>query len=583
MPAALQIGRGPSGRRRRDERRGVLHWLFLRLAVTSFVLTAGVALVWAAVDDLRVGVLARVLAVEYLTVAGSAAAVVRGADRKLVQSFQLGVDVLVIATCVHFTGGLESRLTLLYFFPLVVAAYELRQKGALFTAGFASAITLSYTLLVAAQRLVPPEIVFREGVVSNGALIGSHVMVSLLLVVGYVAGEMAGRLDRKARLLAHRSEELDAVRRETQSILDNMGSGVLTLDSEGTVRRVNPAAERILGIDRVALEGRPVADGLGVVMPIFVGHLMECVLEGIVAERTEVHIERSDGRVVPLGLSVNPMCDASGEQCGVVAVFQDLSTVFRMREKMRNNDRLAAMGELSASIAHEIRNPLASIRGSVEMLQGELELDEENARLFELVRRESARLNRIVEDFLDYARLRPLQARNCKLSDLLRDLEQLVRNRDDFDAEGRFEILGSDPDLVVLVDEELMRQVFLNLALNSFDAMEGRGALTVSVLVRPRNVPPEVSIRFTDEGPGIEPEAMQRIFEPFFTTKSNGTGLGLPLAHRIVSNHDGQLRARNLDGGGAEFSVHIPLVGILREGKLIEGDAASDALVAPAS
>ena len=430
---------------------------------------------------------------------------------------------------------------------------------------------------------MPPEVTFREGVVSNGALIGAHVTVSLLLVVGYVAGEMAGRLDRKARLLAHRSDELHHLRRETQSILDNMGSGVLTLDSDGTVRRVNPAAERILGIDRIALEGRGVAEGLGSIMPIFVGHLMECALEGSTSDRTEVHIERSDGQVLPLGLSVNPMLDAEGHRYGVVAVFQDLSTVFRMRERMRNNDRLAAMGELSASIAHEIRNPLASIRGSVEMLQGELVLEDEHARLFELIRRESARLNRIVEDFLDYARLRPLQARNCRLADVLDDLERLIRNRDDFDANGRFEVLGGGNDVIVHIDEELMRQVFLNLALNAFDAMQGSGALTVSVLLCPNQLPPEVVIRFADEGPGIEDEAMPRIFEPFFTTKHKGTGLGLPLAHRIVTNHEGQLRARNLDGGGAEFSVHLPFVGVLRDGQLMEGNQALEAMTAPAA
>jgi len=557
---------------------GILNWLFLRLSVTCLVITAGVALLWVAADSLPIAELRVVLAAEYLSVGLGAFSVFLGVPRRFVQVFQLTVDVLVIALCVHLTGGLESRFQLLYFFPLVVAAYELRQQGALYVAGLASASILSYTLLVAAERVVPGVVDFREGVVSNGTLIGSHVTVSLLLVVGYVAGEMAARLDRKAKLLVHRSDELEHSRLETQSILDHMGSGVMTLDGEGIVRRMNPAASRILGVGHVALEGRRIADGLGSIMPILVGHLMECAIEGTPADRIELHIERQDGSVVPIGLSVNPMSDVDGRRCGVVAVFQDLSSVVRMREKVRSNDRLAAMGELSASIAHEIRNPLASIRGSVEMLQGELDLDEENARLFELIHRESARLNRIIEDFLEYARMRPPSPRNCRLNDVIADLEDLVRNHERIDGRERLKILSEDADVIVHVDEELMRQVFLNLALNGFEAMGEKGTLRVSVAVRPNHLPPEVVIRFIDEGHGVEEENVQKIFEPFFTTKSNGTGLGLPMAHRIVSNHDGQLRVRNVDGGGAEFGVHLPLVGVYREGRLITGNEALEVL-----
>ena len=570
-------------RRPHSADQGLWHWLFLRMAVTCLVLTAGVVLLWVASDRMPLRALTAVLAVDYAAIVGGVVAVFLGAPRRVVQSVQIVVDILVITACIHLTGGLESRFTVFYFFPLVMAAYEMRQKGALYTAAVASAVMLSYTFLVAAERLVPVDIEFRSGVVENGALILTHAMVSLLLVIGYVAGEMAGRLDRKARLLAHRSDELDHVRRETQSILDHMGSGVMTLDSDGVVRRMNPAAERILGLDRIVLEGRKVADGLASIMPILVGHLMECVVEGRSADRVELHIERSDGSVAPIGLSVNSMCDADGYRVGVVAVFQDLSTVVRMRERMRSNDRLAAMGELSASIAHEIRNPLASIRGSVELLQGELDLDGENARLFELIHRESARLNRLIEDFLEYARLRPPQPRNVRLNDVIGDIEDLLHNHDVLETRGRLEILSGDTDVIVHVDEELIRQVFLNLGLNAFEAMDGAGSLRVSVAVRPNHLPPEVVVRFIDEGHGIDDEHLGRIFEPFYTTKANGTGLGLPMAHRIVSNHEGQLRARNVDGGGAEFSVHLPLVGIFREGRLITGDEALEALAGAAA
>ena len=183
-------------------------------------------------------------------------------------------------------------------------------------------------------------------------------------------------------------------------------------------------------------------------------------------------MDRGGGETVPLGVSVHPLEDDSGPRTGAVAVFQDLSSVVRLRERMRSNDRLAAMGELSASIAHEIRNPLASIRGSVELLESEIELDGENARLFELIRRESARLNRLVEDFLEYARLRPLQPRNVALNKIIDDLARMLRSRDDHDERAQLAIHLPAPDVIVHVDEELMLQAFLNLALNAYEAME---------------------------------------------------------------------------------------------------------------
>jgi signal transduction histidine kinase len=179
--------------------------------------------------------------------------------------------------------------------------------------------------------------------------------------------------------------------------------------------------------------------------------------------------------------------------------------------------------------------------------------------------------------------MRPPQPRNCRLNDVIRDLEELLHSHESIRARERLRVLSEDFDVVVHVDEELMRQVLLNLALNAFDAMGDTGELLVSVAVRPNHLPPEVVVRFIDEGDGIDEETAARIFEPFFTTKPNGTGLGLPMAHRIVTNHDGQLRARSVDGGGAEFSVHLPLVGLFRDGHLITGDEALEVLAADAS
>ncbi len=547
------------------------HWQLLRFAVTPVMLAGSLALLWAASAQIAARELLTLLTFDALAAVVAVVAVLFGARRAFVQSARLLVDVPVIVACIHFSGGVESKLAVLVLVPVILSAYELRQRGAWVTSGAVVALLLSYVLLAAAGRLEATEVVLRGGLIDNGAIVGLHVLMSMVLIVGFMGGEMTARIDRKARTILTRSDELAAAERETRAIIDNMGSGILTVDEEARVDRLNPAATRILGIQAETIVGRPVGESLGQTMPIFVGHVMECLLEGHVLDRMEIHVERSFGGALPLGLSVNPMLDADGERCGAVAVFQDLSSVVKMRDRMRSNDRLAAMGELSASIAHEIRNPLASIRGSVEMLQGELELDGENERLFALIRRESARLNRLVEDFLEYARLRPLQPRNTPVADLLDDLRDLLANRDDFSDAARLEMSALDVDLIVHVDEEMMRQVLLNLALNGFEAMGGEGLLTVSVVVLREPDPAEVVIRIRDEGAGVPADEVHKIFEPFYTTKKNGTGLGLPLANRIVTNHEGQLLVRNPDGGGAEFCVHLPLVGVMEQGKLVRG------------
>ena len=556
------------------------HWRIMRFVITPALLAGSAGLLWVAAEQLALGAMLALVAADLAVSVAAALATGRGWAPRHAQSIRIGVDVLVILGCMHLTGGLESRIMVLMFVPMAISAYELRRSGVLATAIGAGMLLSAYALLTVAGRLEPPAFSLREGVVDNGGLIQVQTLVSLLLVVGYIAGELAGDFERRRRAIIAGQAEVDHLNRETRGILDNMGSGVLTMNRVGSIERMNPAAERILGLRADQVLGRPVSETLAARMPIFVAQLMDCVEKGRVADRWELHVDRGDGERVPLGVSVHPVEDHEGIRTGAVAVFQDLTSVVRLREKMRANDRLAAMGELSASIAHEIRNPLASIRGSVELLEGELELDGENARLFDLIRRESARLNRLVEDFLEYARLRPLQPRNVPLNKIIEDLARMVRSRDDLDDRARLETVLPEQEIIVHVDEELMLQVFLNLGLNAFDAMEKAGTLTISVALG-TGPSAEAIVRFLDDGPGIADDDLDQIFDPFFTTKAHGTGLGLPLANRVVLNHDGQLAVRNVDGAGAEFAVHLPLAGVMQDGQLKRGSEALDCLATP--
>jgi two-component system sensor histidine kinase PilS (NtrC family) len=547
-------------------------WLFLRLAMATLVTSAGVVLLAVAAEGVSLKPL-------MICVAAQCAVVLSGFLTQLWISprvARLGeavLDVVIITACIHYSGGVGSPFAVLYFFPILLAAYSFGPKGAVTTSAFATVTFLLYVFSTAAGWLPVPEVQFRGDDLSSGALLRGYFEAALLLIVGYLAAELSARIGQKETLLQQRTEQLERTELETQSILGNMSSGVLTLDREAKVRRVNQAAERILGISSKELIGVSVSDALGTQMPLLVSHLREAISSGGTLDRVELNVERSDGSSLPLGLSISQRRGLSDEKIGIIAVFQDLSSVLRMREQIRANDRLAAMGELSASIAHEIRNPLASIRGSVEMLASELSVDGENKNLMDLVLKESGRLNRLIEDFLEYARLKPLHRRNCRLQPLLNELDTLLSSRN---QPVDLQIPQLSEDLVLHMDEELIKQVFLNLAINAVEAMDGGGTLEIVVGVRSDAGRDSAVIRFLDEGCGIAEESAGRLFEPFFTTKPKGTGLGLPLANRIVTGHEGRLEIRNRDGGGAECAVHLPLVGVWKNEKLEHGMPALD-------
>jgi two-component system sensor histidine kinase PilS (NtrC family) len=237
-----------------------------------------------------------------------------------------------------------------------------------------------------------------------------------------------------------------------------------------------------------------------------------------------------------------------------------------MQERMRRADRLAAVGHLAASMAHEIRNPLAAIANSVDMLRDELVVHGEQRRLMDLVVKESERLNRILDDFLEYARSRPLNVQVVPVRDALEEVVTLMRRHPDIDKSLQVTLQDSTAGgALASIDEEQLKQVYVNLALNAFDAMGKSGVLQIHL---ERSFggdvglaeAPYVRVRFCDSGPGVDTGQEASIFEPFYTTKPQGTGLGLSIAARIVESHGGRLEARNHSQGGAEFTIDLPEV-----------------------
>ena len=356
------------------------------------------------------------------------------------------------------------------------------------------------------------------------------------------------------------------MRLSTDSIIHNMSSGLIVSDMEGTVLTVNPAARSILGVSiGETLEGKTIAD-LRSKLPALADELERVIESRRPRRRGEIVIVRGgDGATLPLGLSISILMERDGLSSGVIALFQDLTEVRRMREKIRQADKMAAIGRLSASIAHEVRAPLASVCGSIEMLKGELDLSGENRELMELILKESDRLDNIISDFLEFARMKRPNFSSIDVEKCLNEVLSLLKHSSAMNDEVEINVDCEKGLDRVPADDEQIRQVFVNLVNNAVEAMNEGGMMTVRISSAREQLDVEngtqdcVRIDFENNGQPIPEEALPHLFEPFFTTKTNGTGLGLAIASRIVESHNGIIRVENTDDCRTVFSVLMPV------------------------
>jgi two-component system sensor histidine kinase PilS (NtrC family) len=469
---------------------------------------------------------------------------------------QLGADVICIQLLVHYSGGPQSAFPLLFCVPIVLGAYYLGSRGSIILSGLASIFTgggqlgyaMGWWLL---GREARTEAAFGQPVMLT------VIYVFLFLTIGLLSGLMASRAAARQRLQLQATSQMHKAKSEVRSILDNLRSGLLIMDNRGIITRANTAAGAILGVHGEHLVGQPLQSALMQDLAAFAA-CVETVARGSEPlVRHELYIRR-DGREVPIGVSVSALEDQDGQPSGAIAIFQDLTEVHRMRDRMREADRLAGVGELAASIAHEIRNPLASIRGSVEILAGELALTGKQEQLLELILKESGRVNEIINEFLSFARIRPANRRPLSCAAFLDEAALQLQQHIAVHGGGialRHEV--EPADLVLLADDEQLVQLVLNLAINACEAMEYSGSLEISARATADGEWCELILR--DSGPGLRDIAREELFKPFVTTKKNGTGLGLPMVARIAHGHGGSVQGGNRPEGGAEFRVRLPL------------------------
>lgn len=384
----------------------------------------------------------------------------------------------------------------------------------------------------------------------------------LLLGLGVAAGAAGGwtlagiRGERRRREISERRLQESA--RTAEDIIAAIPSGLVGLDETGAVCRWNEGATRILGMGRGGMIGQHV-DRWPIEGQRGLAALLRDALDGRTVTRGSLDVTRTDGRTLPLGISTSCLAGSGGRGTGAVAVFQDLTEARKLRSRMRQQERLAAVGALAASIAHEIRNPLASIAGSVELLAADLPLTGEHRILMDLILKESDRLNLLITDFLDFTRERRPQPKPLDPTLLLKEALRLIRQRPEADEQLKLTLHSEGAPAVIEADPGMLRQVCLNLLLNACEAVDWEGHLTITAR-RATGIggEEELTVQFRDDGPGVPPEARGRLFEPFFTTKTGGTGLGLAIAHRIVEMHGGQLELLEEAGPGSVFELRLP-------------------------
>ncbi|MCP4548981.1 MAG: PAS domain S-box protein [bacterium] len=339
-------------------------------------------------------------------------------------------------------------------------------------------------------------------------------------------------------------------------IIAAIPSGLVGLDRDGHVCRWNDGATRILGMGRGGIVGRMV-DQWPINGQESIVALLKEALMGKTVKRGSLVVQRSDGKSIPLGISTSRLGGDGAGGTGAVAVFQDLTDVRKIQDEMKKQERLAAIGTLSASIAHEIRNPLASIAGSVEMLSADLDVSGENKELLDLIIKESDRLNELITSFLEFTRDREPEFVTVSPVSVVKEVIREVEIRTEAGPDLTLEFEEGDISERIIADPKMLKQVILNLILNACQAMSWLGTIRVSLQGDEKDGMADIRIVCKDNGPGVPETARARIFEPFFSTKKEGTGLGLPIAHRIAELHNGNLELVTDEDPGATFLFSI--------------------------
>jgi two-component system sensor histidine kinase PilS (NtrC family) len=479
---------------------------------------------------------------------------------------QLACDAFIVSAFIYVTGGVTSNFSSLYVLPIIAASMFQFRRGALTVATLSALIYCGLVVMqyLGANGLLPegwgPAAVALPPF--NVAQYTVGINVFGFVAVAVLSGSLAESLRRAGARLERASNEIADLQAFNQHVIDSLISGLATTDFKGQILTFNRAACLITGRSVESVVGRPISDVLG--FPAELTQSIEAHLGGSSsprAYRAELPYRTPDGQTIEIGLSASHL-HTPGGRAGLLFTFQDVTDVKKLERDARLRQRLAAVGEMAAGIAHEIRNPLASMSGSIQILRQDLTLTTEQAQLMDIVLRESERLNDTIRSFLAYARPQRFHIAPLDVRRVLNDTAMLLRNSAEVKAGHLVEVDVPSDEVSFEADENQIRQIVWNLATNGLRAMRDGGRLHLAARAESASEwggADSIVLQVKDEGVGIPPEELEGIFQPFHGSFSRGSGLGLAIVHRIVSDYSGEILVSSTPGAGTTVTVRLPV------------------------
>jgi two-component system sensor histidine kinase PilS (NtrC family) len=531
-----------------------LQWLIaVRLAaVTSFAVAAFLLDLARPAESPEADFLYGLVGAVYLATLGYVA-LLRLLPRRprLQATLQIAGDLLFTTGLVYYFGGVASPASVLYFLVVILAASLLGAPGG-FLAATAAWVLHSLTVWgIAAGSLAPPGGLGEVEIPRWRLLYNVVAHAAAFYAVAYLTARLSRSVTAAAHALERERRDLARLRVVHRDVVESIPSGLVTCDLEGRVTSLNPAAREILALHETDPVGAPVAA---------TGLIPAAEWERLARDpgrpgqlRTESTV-RAGGVEKTIGYSVSRLTSAEGVPAGYIVIFQDLSGWRRLQDEVRLKERMAAVGEMAAGIAHEIGNPLAALSGSVQLLSSSLAGDGRHRPLLDIISKESQRLDRTIKGFLRFARPRERTASRFDIAALLRENMDLLRNSPEVSPRHELALALEPPTAELVADPDQVAQIFWNLARNALRAMPDGGTLAV----RGTLADAAYRIEFADTGRGMTEEQRAKLFHPFQSFFDAGTGIGMAIVYRIVHEHGGQLAVDSAPGKGTRISVTLP-------------------------
>ena len=480
---------------------------------------------------------------------------------KITLYIQALCDVLMITGLVYATGGISSVYAVFYTLVIIYSVLFLERRGGLI---IASACSICYGLLLDLEyyKILTPlyAIVFQDNPFTAGYVFSKIIIYILsFYLIAFLAIFVVEQEKKTRTLLQEKETAFDQLDLLHRSIIESVDTGILTINLRGQIKSFNRAAEEITGYSFAEVEDKNIVD----LFPEY-GDLLENIHTGghpySQQSRVEMYVESHEKNPLTLGCSVSFLNDGTGKRIGDILVFQDLTAIKKMELILEKNRRLAFIGELAAGLAHEMRNPMASISGSIQVLHKSLPLNEPDERLMQIILRGKDQLESFMRDFLLLSRPTPGMSEMIKITDIIEDILESIRYLPDWRDD--IQVIKSLQDHLPFIraNKTEIRQLIWNVLMNAIQSMPNGGRVTIET----GKDTPDIStgqfleIKISDNGQGIMENDLGKIFEPFYTTREKGTGLGLAIVNRIVEGHAGKIKVDSKSGKGTTFTIWLP-------------------------